>query len=133
MKKLLVPTLLLLSSPGCIFIPTVPHYDDFVRCRGRIPESAMEFIKDGKTPLSEVMLKLGEPDWVGDGGKLIVYRWEMVRWHVITLIVGAAFGTPEFLVLRVNDLGICLKHRTVSSDEDLRVAMKGEFAYEWQH
>jgi len=135
MKKLLAPALLLLALPGCIIIPipTIPHYDDFAHSRGRIPDSAMQFIKDGETPLSKVMLKFGEPDWVGDGGKLIVYRWAMVRWMWVTLIVGGVSGTPDFLILRVDDLGLCVKHRTVSSDETLRVTMQRDFGYEWQH
>lgn len=134
MKKPLGVALILLlpSLSGCLIIPSIPHYGgNYIDSRGRIPLSSREFITEGKTPLAEVLLKLGEPEWIGPDGILIVYRWEMVSYMAILPIGFGAGGTPEFLILRFDDRGACVKSRTVSGDRSLRETMAAEFGHEW--
>jgi len=132
MTKFLALVLLLSSPQGCIILPVIPHYDDSLDSRGWIPDSAQEFIKDGETPLSEILLRLGEPDWVAEDGRLIAYRWELVQYIVVGPLVGAGFGRGHFLVIGLNDEGICVKHRTVSTNAGLRETMRYEFGHQWK-
>ena len=132
MIRLLLLATALITAQGCIVFPTVPHYEHIIDSRGRVPESAYAFIKDGATPLSEILLSLGEPDWTGDKGRLFAYRWEMVVLSGVTLVSPFGVGPGEYLVIGVDGRGICVKHRTASTRSGLIEVMRTEFGYEWR-
>lgn len=69
--------LLLAGSTGCLIWPFPTG--DLLSGRGRIRREDTAPFRAGSTTREEVLLRLGEPDGVEQGGRILVYRWTEVR------------------------------------------------------
>lgn len=58
------------ATPGCLWYPVHACLD---QQRGRPAPALLHSWTPGSTNREQVLLELGEPDWVGDGGQRIVY------------------------------------------------------------
>lgn len=83
MRHFFFAQLVLAMLQGCIIIPTLEHHTDEYRTRGIIDEETIAFIKPGYTSKEEVLLKLGEPEYVWDNGRKFVYHWKVTRGYLI--------------------------------------------------
>ena len=73
---------------GCVIIPTLEHHTDEYNTRGIIDEETISFMKPRFTSKEEVLLKLGEPEYVWNNGLKFVYHWKVTRGF---LIYGAGY------------------------------------------
>ena len=73
MKRVLL--LICLLNSGCLIVPTVRHSRSDEH-RWIITEESADFIEPGHTTRAQVLLKLGEPDYVWDGGARFLYYWQ---------------------------------------------------------
>lgn len=58
-----------MAADGCIIIPTPPHGG-----YGVITSESIQFLEPGKTARSEVLLRFGNPNQLGDN-RFFAYRW----------------------------------------------------------
>ncbi|HJV89721.1 MAG TPA: hypothetical protein VJ623_05395 [Holophagaceae bacterium] len=86
--KALALGLALLASPGCLLWPFPTGI--LLEGRGRIPPGAASPLVVGRATCEEVLLRLGEPDAVTDGGRLLRYRWTEERGFLA--LVGQSTG-----------------------------------------
>jgi len=93
---LLVSVLLLSLTVSCI-VP-IPKK---VGTRGEITKRALEFLEEGVTSREQVLLHLGEPDFVGENEQIFVWEW-VQAWDVHWGVAVGAGG--EFSVRRCNGL-----------------------------
>ena len=105
--------LICLLTPGCLIVPTVRHSRSDQH-RWMITEESIEFIELGSTTRTQVLLKLGEPDYVWDDGARFLYYWKttdaVFLWAVGYGYSGAAgaedIGWDWGLYLRFDPAGI---------------------------
>jgi hypothetical protein len=71
--RLLLGLLLLLGAQGCLLWPFPTG--DLLLGRGRIRQEDQATFAVGRTTREEVLLQLGEPDEVLEGGRVFLYRW----------------------------------------------------------
>jgi len=69
--------ILALFVAGC-YIPQ-PRYHSRAcsHTRGEISKKDTSFIIPGQTFLEELLLNVGEPDYISDNGKILVYTWDL--------------------------------------------------------
>lgn len=125
----LVSILLFSLTVSCVPIPKK------VGTRGKITKRALEFLEEGVTSREQVLLHLGEPDFVGENEEIFVWEW-VQAWDV--LIIGAgpgagsAYGVAEFsdrrchgLLIKFNDqAGVQAVERwdeNMAHDEDCKL------------
>ncbi|HJV22851.1 MAG TPA: hypothetical protein VJ570_09140 [Holophagaceae bacterium] len=84
--------LVLLSSPSCLLwpFPTGGLLDG----RGRITPRHTTPLVVGQATREEVLLRLGEPDGVAQGGRLLRYRWTEERGFLALVGQGTALVIP---------------------------------------
>jgi outer membrane protein assembly factor BamE (lipoprotein component of BamABCDE complex) len=70
--RLLAATVLFLG--GCIIVPTPPHTPTNSPCRSGIADEDLAALDTG-TSRADALLRLGEPDFVEDGGRRMTYVW----------------------------------------------------------
>jgi len=71
----------LLSSGGCILIPTPPHKSDSLPTRQNLSPKAAAEIQVGVTSREQVLLRFGEPDATFDQQRRFAYLWaDVVAW-----------------------------------------------------
>jgi hypothetical protein len=71
---------------GCIIVPV--NYTQS-GSRQNVSEKAATTLQPGEITKEEVLLRLGEPDWVSDDERLIGYAWTKVK----ALVVYGAYYT----------------------------------------
>lgn len=79
---------LLLAAPGCLIWPAPTG--DLLSGRGRITRAYAEPLQVGQATLEDVVLRLGEPDEIGEGGRLLIYRWTEVRGFLALVGMGGS-------------------------------------------
>jgi len=85
----LVSILLFSLTVSCVPIPKK------VGTRGEITKRALEFLEEGVTSREQVLLHLGEPDFVGENEQIFVWEWVQawdVHWGVAARGGGAGSG-----------------------------------------
>ena len=82
MKKISIILFLLalMAVTGCIAVQTFNRRD--IKTRGKIRFEDISFMKSGETKLEEILLAIGEPDYMSDTKKILIYIWS-VRVNVI--------------------------------------------------
>ena len=75
--SLLLGALVLSTQVGCLIWPFPTG--DLIAGRGRITPQYAQPLKVGEAAREDVLLRLGEPDEVLEGGRVLVYRWTEVR------------------------------------------------------
>lgn len=100
-------------SPGCI---PLPEHGLFLG-RGKIIESDLAFLVEGKTTREEVLLQLGEPDGVLNDGTILGYRWSVSK----GILGHAPLIDETYLVFEFNP------------DSTLRRFIKGGRSMPWSH
>lgn len=88
--QIMLPILLFLglTCGGCVALP-VPHPSfRYENSRKVIDEADYSFIAIGHTPREELILKLGEPDWVLKRERVLVWKWITCEWTVLWLAGG---------------------------------------------
>ena len=102
---------------GCLIIPTPEH--TLLEGRGKIDESDMVFLENGKTTREEVLLRFGEPDLILDHDRVLVYHWEVSHgyWFVGAYYTGAGGPIPkEYLfILEFDDKGFLKRFERTGS------------------
>ena len=97
----LVSVLLLSLTVSCI-VP-IPQK---VGTRGKITKRALEFLEEGVTSREQVLLHLGEPDFVGENEKIFVWDW-VRAWDIWLVGSTGAGGFPDQqcngLLIQFND------------------------------
>ncbi len=71
--RFLLVALALASQFGCLIWPFPTG--DLLSGRGRITKEYAAPLQVGVATREEVLLRLGEPDEVLEGGKVLIYRW----------------------------------------------------------
>lgn len=74
---LLVAVLVLLPLLGCVIWPFPTG--SLLSGRGRITKAYAAPLQVGTATREDALLRLGEPDEVLEGGKVLIYRWTEVR------------------------------------------------------
>jgi hypothetical protein len=69
--------LVLALQTGCLIWPFPTGH--LLAGRGRITPQYVSTLQVGTSTREDVLLRLGEPDEVVDGGKVLVYRWTEAR------------------------------------------------------
>lgn len=82
----------LLGSTGCLVWPFPTG--DLLSGRGRILPEYASPLEPGQTTREDVLLRLGEPDVVLDGGSVFIYQWTEVRGFVTFGGHGTAVAIP---------------------------------------
>jgi hypothetical protein len=85
-------TLALLGCTGCLIWPFPTG--ELLTGRGRIHSEYVAPLEVGKATREDVLLRLGEPDEVLDGGGTYVYRWTEVRGYLVLGGYGSAAAIP---------------------------------------
>ncbi len=75
--RFLLVALALASQFGCLIWPFPTG--DLLSGRGRITKEYAAPLQVGVATREEVLLRLGEPDEVLEGGKVLIYRWTEAR------------------------------------------------------
>jgi len=75
--SLMLAALVLATQVGCLIWPFPTG--NLIAGRGRITPQYAEPLKVGEATREDVLLRLGEPDEVLAGGRVLVYRWTEVR------------------------------------------------------
>ena len=119
---------LLLTQNGCII---VPHPSARLPGSRRIllPEE-FKFIQPGSTTRETVLLKLGEPDYVLNQDRILIYQWATSEW-VMAMLIGnyPAVEMPHNRYLRVelDACGIVIR-RDEAEDQPLKIVNLKDFA-----
>jgi hypothetical protein len=95
MRRLAGPPLVALTlaaSFGCVIWPFPTG--QLLQGRGRITPEYAEPLKVGEATREEVLLRLGEPDEVLEGGKILIYRWTEVRGFFAVGSYGGGVAIP---------------------------------------
>lgn len=74
---LILGVLVLAMQTGCLIWPFPTG--GLLAGRGRITPQHAASLQVGVATREEVLLRLGEPDEVAEGGKVLVYRWTETR------------------------------------------------------
>ena len=97
----LVSVLLLSLTVSCI-VP-IPKK---VGTRGKTTKRALEFLEEGVTSREQVLLHLGEPDFVGENEQIFVWDW-VRAWDIWLVGSTGAGGFPDRkcngLLIQFND------------------------------
>jgi|ERR1043166_3299634 hypothetical protein len=111
---------LLPSSVGCVlYVPDLSRGDT----RGVIPKKDLAFISEDETTREEVILELGEPDFVAyEAGEVLVYTWWSYRGEMFIALFGNSGGTVTFpigrkayLFVKIDEAGKVHKHKLDST------------------
>jgi hypothetical protein len=86
---ILLACIVLAAFAGCIVIPTPEH--GLLKGRGKIDESDIAFLEEGKTTREDVLLRFGEPDVVMGDQRILVYHWEVSKGYWL-LVAGGPYG-----------------------------------------
>lgn len=89
---LLLGILALSLQTGCLIWPFPTG--DMLAGRGRITPQYVSSLQVGRSTREDVLLHLGEPDEVVDGGRTLVYRWTEVRGFLAAGGYGGAVAIP---------------------------------------
>lgn len=76
---------------GCLIIPTDYHA---VGSRHNLTTQSTNLFRIGLTTQEEVLLALGEPDYVSDDGQRFGYTWSKVK--AILIVISTSGGGGEF-------------------------------------
>jgi hypothetical protein len=108
---------LLPSTLGCVlYIPEPSRADT----RGRIPEEDTTFITEECTTRDEVILELGEPDFVAhQAGEILVYTWYSWKGNLLWAIAGNGaavggvipMGRKGYLFVGIDRAGLVDKYK----------------------
>jgi outer membrane protein assembly factor BamE (lipoprotein component of BamABCDE complex) len=82
-KSVLFAHLVVTMLQGCIIIPTTEHHTDESDTRDIIDEEKIAFMKTGITGKEEILLRLGEPEYMWGDEKYFVYHWRVTRGYLI--------------------------------------------------
>jgi len=88
----LLGLLALSLQTGCLIWPFPTG--DMLAGRGRITPQYVSSLQVGVATREDVLLHLGEPDEVLDGGKVLVYRWTEARGFFAVGGYGGAVAIP---------------------------------------
>ncbi|MFZ1376414.1 MAG: hypothetical protein WAS25_07460 [Geothrix sp.] len=89
---LVLGTLALALQLGCLIWPFPTG--ELLSGRGRITPQYTAPLKVGQTTREDVLLRLGEPDEVLEGGRVLVYRWMEARGYFILATYGSGVAIP---------------------------------------
>lgn len=89
---LFLGVLVLSLQAGCLIWPFPTG--DLLAGRGRITPQYASSLQVGVATREEVLLRLGEPDEVLEGGKVLVYRWTETRGFLAAGGYGGAVAVP---------------------------------------
>jgi hypothetical protein len=89
---LLLAAVALSLQTGCLIWPFPTG--DLLAGRGRITQKYAAPLQVGVATREDVLLRLGEPDEVQAGGKVLVYRWTEMRGFVAVGAYGSAAAVP---------------------------------------
>lgn len=84
--------MVLLGTLGCLIWPFPTG--DLLSGRGRIRPEDAATLSVGKTTREEVLLRLGEPDEVLNGGAIFIYQWTEARGFIAFGAQGGAVAIP---------------------------------------
>lgn len=115
-RTLSAPTLLavaiVVTSPGCVIIPTPESI--LLEGRGAIEESEETFLVPGAVRREDVVLRFGEPDRMVDEGRALAYHWARAQgWLFIGAYPGAALmpiPKHHYLVLEFDPSGLLQRY-----------------------
>lgn len=88
----LVSMLALVVQVGCLLWPFPTG--QLLSGRGRIRPVDTAPLAVGRATREDVLLRLGEPDRVQEGGRVLVYRWTEVRGFLALAGNGSAVAIP---------------------------------------
>lgn len=88
----LLGALALASQLGCLIWPFPTG--DLLSGRGRITKEYAAPLQVGVATREEVLLHLGEPDEVLEGGKVFIYRWTEARGFIAFGVSGSGILIP---------------------------------------
>ncbi len=83
---------LLAVATGCLIWPAPTG--DLLEGRGRIRRDYVAPLEVGKATVEDVLMRLGEPDEVQEGGRLFIYRWTEVRGFLALVGLNSAVVIP---------------------------------------
>ena len=86
-----------LTLVGCF--PTPEH--GLLSGRGKIIESNLAFLVEGKTTREEVLLQFGEPDAVLVDGTILAYRWNVIMGYIFVQVL-APIEDEHYLFFEFN-------------------------------
>lgn len=92
LTRLLLGALLLASQVGCLIWPFPTG--QLLSGRGRITPQYAAPLKVGESTREEVLLHLGEPDEVLEGGKVFLYHWTEARGFFALAAYGSGLVIP---------------------------------------
>jgi hypothetical protein len=84
--------LVLSLQTGCLIWPFPTGH--LLAGRGRITPQYVASLQVGVAAREDVLLRLGEPDEVLDGGKVLVYRWTETRGFLAAGSYGGGVAVP---------------------------------------
>lgn len=90
--RLVLGALVLSSQIGCLIWPFPTGH--LLAGRGRISPHYAESLKVGQSTREDVLLHLGEPDEVLEGGKVFIYRWTEARGFFAMAASGSGVAIP---------------------------------------
>lgn len=90
--RLLLGALLLSSQVACLIWPFPTG--ELLSGRGRITPQYAAPLQVGQSTREEVLLRLGEPDEVREGGKVFIYRWTEARGFLAIVGYGSGLLVP---------------------------------------
>lgn len=94
---------------GCIYIPMPEHGD--LGTRGRLEKTTLDPILAGKTTREEVLLQLGEPDFVDGEDRIFVYHWSMVVGYLwVWPDIEGKIPRQHFFLIEFDDHGIVKRY-----------------------
>ena len=95
-RYLLICVLMQLFIMGCYF-PIPKRHINIAHCtRGEISKENTKFIKNNQTTFEEVLLHIGEPDYIYLNEKIIIYEWQL---QDAVIIPGILLDSFNFLLV----------------------------------
>lgn len=88
----LAALLALAAQTGCLIWPFPTG--QLLSGRGRVRPVDTAPLVVGRATRDDVLLRLGEPDRVQEGGRVLVYRWTEVRGYLVLGGYGSAVAIP---------------------------------------
>jgi hypothetical protein len=109
-RLLFLLLLLGLPSAGCVWWPDHGHLH-----RGEIPASQVQAFIEGRTSRADVVLALGEPEWVSaDERRLLYWVSEVHSWLFAYMVADAAtmyFATDRYYLFEFDQQGLLQRRR----------------------
>ncbi len=85
--------------------------------RGKITDSSLAFLQEGKTALKDVLMNLGLPDQADQQEKWVIYEWA-TAWDYHDYLTQSEMRNDHILLLEFNDQGIVSRVRRRKGDID---------------